>query len=115
MVKYTKNDFDRILFAISDSTRRSILDELFRGEKGVGELGEPFKISAPAISKHLSILSGTGLITTRKVGRRVICSLESDNLMRIATWLAKYHKLWEGRLREMEENIRLNAGKGYQG
>jgi DNA-binding transcriptional ArsR family regulator len=111
MVKYTKPDFDRILFAISDSTRRGIVDELVRGERSVGELAEPYKMSLPAITKHIRVLHETGLIKTRKRGRHVICSLEPENLMRIETWLSKYHRFWADRLQELEKLIRTNKLK----
>lgn len=111
MVKNRKVDFDRILYAISDSTRRGIIDELYRGERSVGELSLPYKISAPAISKHLRILESTGLITTRREGRRVMCNLEVDSVMRVATWLARYEKLWQKRLSTLEQEIRSNMGR----
>jgi DNA-binding transcriptional ArsR family regulator len=106
MVKYEPIDFDLILHAISDSTRRRILDELYRGEKTVGELAEPFKISLPAISKHIKILKKVGLLSTRKEGRRVICTLMPVTLMRVATWLARYERFWKGRLKKLEEDIK---------
>lgn len=111
MVKYQKPDFDRVLYAISDSTRRGIIDDLVKGERSVGELAEPYKMSAPAISKHIRILEAVGLIKTRRRGRHIVCSLEPDNLMRIETWLAKYHRFWAERLQALEEAIRANIGK----
>lgn len=115
MVKHEGIELDRLLYAISDSTRRSILDELFRGGKTVSELAKPFEMSLPGFLKHIKILRSSGLISTQKIGRSVTCNLEGDNLMRVATWLAKYNKLWESRFKEMEENIRQNAGSGYKG
>ncbi|MBX4195878.1 metalloregulator ArsR/SmtB family transcription factor [Candidatus Parcubacteria bacterium] len=108
MVKYQNIEFDRLLYAISDQTRRSILDDLYRGEKGVGELAEPFNMSLPGFLKHLNILKGTGLVITKKTGRRVTCNINPENLIRVATWLAKYQKTWEDRLRELEANIKQN-------
>lgn len=103
-----------MLYAISDSTRRHMLDELVRGELSVGELSRPFKISLPALLKHIRILESTELITTKKVGRCVMCNIRPDNLMRVSTWLAKYQKIWEHRIQELEARIRSNVGKGQE-
>ncbi len=108
MVKYRKVELDRMLYAISDATRRHILDELVRGEQSVGELAEPFKISLPAILKHIRILERSELITTKKSARRVMCNIRPDSLMRVSTWLAKYQKIWETKLHELEAQIREN-------
>lgn len=109
MVKYRPVEFDRLLYALSDPTRRRILDELYRGEKTIGGLSEPFKISLPAISKHIKILKETELISTRKAGRQVVCTLRPDSLMRVATWLARYQKFWTGRLQNLEEGIKTQT------
>lgn len=105
MVKYENIDLSRIMGAISDPTRRRMVDELVRGERSIGELAEPFEMSMPAISKHVSILRSVGLIRTRREGKRVMCNLDAENLMRVSTWLAKYQRFWEGKLRELEQNI----------
>lgn len=110
MVKYQGTELDRILFAISDPTRRSILDQLNKGERPLGELTLHTSMSTPALLKHLSILRGVGLVVTRKEGRRVMCNLDPENLIRVATWLAKYQKTWEGKLRELEKQIKANMG-----
>lgn len=108
MVNNEGISLDRLLYAISDSTRRSILDELFRGGRTVTELSKPFDMSLPAFLKHIRILRDTQLISTKKEGRSVTCNLEGENLMRVATWLAKYEKLWRERLKKLEEGIRAN-------
>jgi len=111
MVKYQKVDLDRLLYAISDATRRRILDELIRGEQSVGELSQPFKMSLPAFLKHVRILRNSELIVTKKMSRRVMCNIHPDNLMRVSTWLSKYQKFWEARLEELEAQIKANIGK----
>lgn len=110
MVKYQEIGLDRILYAISDPTRRSILDQLFKGERPLSELTHS-SMSLPALVKHINVLKGTGLVVTRKEGRRVMCNLDPNNLMRVATWLAKYQKSWEGKLRELEREIKTNIGQ----
>jgi len=106
MVKYSKIELDRLIYAISDSTRRQILDELIRGEESVGELSTLFRMSLPGLLKHIRILKETELINTKKIGRRVMCNVRPDNLMRVSTWLAKYHKFWSEKLKELEKEIK---------
>lgn len=106
MVKYENPDLDRLLYAISDSTRRGIIDELVRGPRSVGELAEPYNMTPPAISKHIHVLHETGLISTKKQGRQVICALKPDNLLRIATWMAKYERFWKEKLKDLAQSIK---------
>src|SRR3954468_7435899 len=110
MVKFENDDLDRILYALSDETRRSMVDQLYRGEKTVGELSQPFKISAPAISRHISILEMTGLIRVSRRGTTKVCSLELSSLIKVGTWLARYEKLWGRELEAMRKEIAANAG-----
>lgn len=111
MVKYEKVELDRLLYAISDSTRRRILDELIRGELSLGELSVHFKMSLPGLLKHVRVLKEAELIGTKKEGRRLMCNIRPDNLMRVSTWLSKYQRFWEERLRELEEAIRTQRFK----
>jgi DNA-binding transcriptional ArsR family regulator len=106
MVKYVGIELDRILFAISDPTRRSILDQLTKGERPLSEISLHVAMSTPALLKHLSILKGTGLVITRKEGRRVMCNLEPENLIRVATWLSKYQRAWKGTIQDIERQIK---------
>jgi DNA-binding transcriptional ArsR family regulator len=108
MVKYGGIELDRILFAISDPTRRTILDQLTKGERPLSEISLNVAMSTPALLKHLSILKGTGLVITRKEGRRVMCNLNPENLIRVATWLSKYRKAWEGQIKGLEQQIKRN-------
>ena len=106
MVKYQGVELDRLFFAISDPTRRSILDQLNKGERPLGELTLHTAMSTPALLKHLSILKGVGLVVTRKEARRVMCNLNPENLIRVATWLAKYQRAWKGGLQDLERQIK---------
>ncbi|MBX4198868.1 metalloregulator ArsR/SmtB family transcription factor [Candidatus Parcubacteria bacterium] len=111
MVKYEEVTLDRVFYALSDEVRRKIVDHLYRGDRTVAELSAPFKISAPAISRHISILKRTGLITVRRQGRNMVCSLELGSLMKLGTWLARYEKLWGKQLEAIRQEITSNAGK----
>jgi DNA-binding transcriptional ArsR family regulator len=93
---------DRIFFALSDPTRRAIMGRLAAGSSTVGELAAPFPISAPAISKHMKILEGAGLISRRIVGRQHHCTLKPRALEEAQDWLGYYRSFWEARLDELE-------------
>lgn len=81
--------------ALSDPTRRSVIAQLVRGEAPVLELARPFEIGLPAFLKHLSVLEGSGLITTEKVGRTRICRLEPQRLSETEAWLCQQRAAWE--------------------
>lgn len=93
---------DRIFFALSDPTRRAIVGRLAAGPSTVGELAAPFSISAPAVSKHMKILEGAGLISRRVEGRRHHCSLEPRGLAEARDWLRYHQEFWQTRLDELE-------------
>ncbi|MDH3524185.1 MAG: metalloregulator ArsR/SmtB family transcription factor [Acidobacteriota bacterium] len=93
---------DRIFFALSDPTRRAIVGRLAGRPSTVGELAQPFSISAPAISKHMKILEGAGLIRRRVEGRRHHCTLDPRALEAAQDWLSYHRDFWEARLDELE-------------
>jgi DNA-binding transcriptional ArsR family regulator len=80
--------------ALSDPTRRAILARLARGETTVGELCKPFEISAPAISKHLSVLERAGLITRGRDAQWRPCQLRAAPLQAAAGWIDDYRQFW---------------------
>ncbi len=81
--------------ALADPTRRAILARLARGDAPVGELAEPFDMSAPAISKHLKVLERAGLIRREVKGRVHRCHLETEPLRVARDWIDEHRKLWE--------------------
>lgn len=84
--------------ALADPTRRAILARLARGEAAVGELARPFRISAPAISRHLKVLETAGLIERRVEAQRRLCRLRSGALRDARDWLDAYREFWTERL-----------------
>ncbi len=82
--------------ALADPTRRAILDQLRRGEVSAGDLAAPFDMSQPAVSRHLRLLRGAGLVTQRRVGTRRLFRLAPHRLMEIDAWLARYRDVMEG-------------------
>jgi DNA-binding transcriptional ArsR family regulator len=89
---------DSIFGALSNATRRAILEELAHGERTVGELAEPFEISRPAISKHLRVLERAGLVRRTPEGRISRCALDAAPLREAADWVEHYRDFWEERL-----------------
>lgn len=96
MVKYSPDTLDDIFFALSDSTRRAILERLAdEGELMVTALAEPFDVSLPAISKHLRVLERAGLLVQEKDGRVRRCHLVAEPLQAAASWIEQYRQFWE--------------------
>ena len=81
--------------ALADPTRRAILARLSQGEAAVTELAEPFKLSLPAISKHLKVLERAGLITQRREAQWRPCRLEPARLKEVDAWLERYRRFYE--------------------
>lgn len=96
--KHSSANLDRTFFALADPTRRAILERLAYGELSVTELAKPFRISLPAISKHLSVLERAGLITREREGRIFRCRIDATPLAASGSWIARYRPLWEEQL-----------------
>jgi DNA-binding transcriptional ArsR family regulator len=88
-------DLDLLFGALSDGTRRGIVERLAYGQASVSELAEPFAISLPAISRHLKVLERASLITRSHEGRWRHARLSPESLADAASWLARYERLWE--------------------
>lgn len=89
---------DRTFGALADPTRRSILARLARGDATVGELARPFRVSRPAISKHLRVLERAGLVRRAREGRISRCALDAAAMRQAAEWVEPYRAFWSGRL-----------------
>lgn len=90
------------LAALSDPTRRSIVDRLTRGPAPVSELARPFAISQQAISKHVAYLEHAHLIRKRRAGRQHLCALNPHALRAIAQWAEGYRRFWEGSFHRLD-------------
>jgi DNA-binding transcriptional ArsR family regulator len=88
--------------ALADPTRRAILARLALGQTSVTELAEPFRMSLPAVSKHLKVLERAGLIARGREAQWRPCRLEPDALKRIDEWLESYRSLWSDRLDRLD-------------
>ncbi len=91
----TDNTLDLTFGALADPTRRALLARLTAGEATVGELAEPFDMSRPAISKHLSVLERAGLVQRTPEGRMTRCSLDARPMQEAADWVDRYRRYWE--------------------
>jgi DNA-binding transcriptional ArsR family regulator len=89
---------DRTFFALSDPTRRGILERLAGGPATVGQLAEPFGLTLNGVRKHIGILEDLDLVTTAKVGRARECRLGPAQLQDATQWIEAYRRAWEGRL-----------------
>lgn len=94
------------LAALSDPTRRSILDRLAAGPATVGELVEPFRISQQAVSKHLAYLERARLVEKRREGRRHVCTLRPVPFKEVADWVGHYRCFWEQSFDRLDEYLR---------
>ena len=96
---------DEVFGALSDPTRRAIIARLTDGPCSVGELGAPFAMSAPAISKHLAVLERAGLIARWKTGRVHHCRLLADPLAHAGAWIEQHQAFWEHQLDALEDYL----------
>jgi DNA-binding transcriptional ArsR family regulator len=108
---------DATFAALADPTRRAILARLASGEATVTELAAPFKMSQPAISKHLKVLERAGLVSRGRDAQRRPCRLEARPLAEANAWLEGYRQLWEGNYRRLdalldEMKAQESRGKG---
>ena len=109
MVNYSPATLDATFSALSDPTRRAILARLAWGEATVTELARPFDVSLPAISKHLRVLEGAGLLTRERQGRVRRCRLAATPLQAAADWLLLYRRFWEGTLDSLADLLASGA------
>ena len=89
---------DRTFFALSDPTRRDILERLAGGPATVGQLAEPLGLTLNGVKKHVGILEDVDLVITAKVGRARECKLGPAHLQDATQWIEAYRRAWEGRL-----------------
>ena len=98
--------------ALSDPTRRSILEILLRGEATAGDLAAAFEVTRPAVSRHLRVLREAGLVTARVDAQRRVYRLEPEPLRELDRWLERYRRFWSGRLDELGEHLQRRKREG---
>ena len=104
MVQYQAR-LDSTFAALSDVTRRGVLEQLGRADASVTDLAERFHMTLTGMKKHVSILEDAGLVTTEKVGRVRTCKLGADRLEHEAAWIEQYRQLWSARFDALDELV----------
>jgi DNA-binding transcriptional ArsR family regulator len=105
MVQYSQTRFDASFAALSDATRRGVLEQLGRADASITELAEKFHMTLTGMKKHVGVLEQAGLVTTEKVGRVRTCKLGQRRLEEEAAWIENYRQLWAARFDELDRVI----------
>jgi DNA-binding transcriptional ArsR family regulator len=105
MVQYSRARVDASFAALSDATRRGVLEQLARAEASITELAEKFHMTLTGMKKHVGVLEQAGLVTTKKVGRVRTCKLGLRRLEEEAAWIERYRQLWDARFDELDQVV----------
>src|SRR5215510_13138501 len=98
MVQYSRARLDASFAALSDATRRGVLERLGRSDASITDLAEKFHMTLTGMKKHVGVLEHAGLVTTEKVGRVRTCKLGPRRLEEEAAWIDRFHQLWSTRV-----------------
>lgn len=105
MVQYSAARLDASFTALSDATRRGVLETLGRGEASITELANQFQMTLTGMKKHIAVLEAAGLVTTEKVGRVRTCRLVTSGLEEEAAWIERYRRRWALRFDALDEIV----------
>jgi DNA-binding transcriptional ArsR family regulator len=105
MVQYSGAHLDASFAALSDATRRGVLEQLGRSDASITDLAEKFHMTLTGMRKHVSVLEQAGLVRTRKVGRVRTCQLGPGGLEQEAAWIERCRQLWESRFDELDKVV----------
>lgn len=105
MVQYVEPVLDATFAALSDPTRRGVLEQLGRGDASITDLAEKFHMTLTGMKKHVGILEQVGLVKTEKVGRVRTCRLGLRGLDKEAEWIERYRQLWAERFDELDKIV----------
>jgi len=105
MVQYSRARFDASFAALSDATRRGVLEQLGRADASITDLAEKFQMTLTGMKKHVGVLEQAGLVSTEKVGRVRTCKLGLRRLEQEAAWIEKYRQLWDARFDELDNVV----------
>src|ERR1700744_97079 len=105
MVQYTHAGFDASFAALSDATRRGVLEQLGRADASITDLAGQFRMTLTGMKKHVGVLERAGLVTTQKVGRVRTCKLGLRRLEEEAAWIERYRQLWAQRFDDLDTVI----------
>lgn len=102
MAQYSRTHFDASFGALSDATRRGVLEQLGCADASISALAERFHMTLPGMKKHVGVLERAGLVRTEKVGRVRTCKLGRRGLEAEAAWIERYRQLWAARFDELD-------------
>lgn len=105
MVQYSHARFDASFAALSDVTRRGVLEQLARSDASITDLAESFDMTLTGMKKHVDVLVRAGLVTTEKVGRVRTCRLGVSRLEEELAWIERYRQLWAARFEALDSVI----------
>ena len=105
MVQLHQVRLDATFAALSDATRRGILERLGRGDASITDLAEKFQMTLTGMKKHVGILEQSGLVATEKVGRVRRCRLGRRRLVEEAAWIERYRQVWDARFDELDKIV----------
>lgn len=105
MVSINRRQQNAVFRALADPTRREILGILSSRRQTVGEIATNFRMSRPAVSKHLRSLRSAGLVTTHKQGTTTVCDLNAKPLRAVDTWLQDYQSFWKHSLQSLKKYV----------
>ncbi len=102
MVQYTETVLDASFAALSDATRRGVLEQLGRADASITTLAQRFHMTLTGMKKHVGVLEQAGLVSTEKIGRVRTCKLGLRGLEEEAAWIEKHRRLWAARFDELD-------------
>jgi DNA-binding transcriptional ArsR family regulator len=105
MVQYERARLDASFGALSDTTRRGVLEQLGRADASISDLAAKFDMTLTGMKKHVAVLEQAGLVATEKVGRVRTCKLGPRRLEEEAAWLERHRQLWASRFDELDKVI----------
>ena len=105
MVQYTQARLDDSFGALSDATRRGVLEQLGRSDASITGLAEKFHMTLTGMKKHVGVLEQAGLVTTEKVGRVRTCKLGPRRLDEETAWIEGYRRIWDARFDELDNVV----------
>ena len=105
MVQYSGSRLDASFAALSDATRRGVLEQLGRADASITDLAEKFHMTLTGMKKHVGVLEQAGLVMTEKVGRVRTCKLGLRRLEEEAAWIERYRQLWAARFEALDEIV----------
>ena len=105
MVQFSRTRLDASFAALSDATRRGVLEQLGRADASITDLADKFHMTLTGMKKHVGVLEQAGLVTTEKVGRVRTCKLGPRRLEEETAWIERHHQLWDSRFDELDKVI----------